>query len=156
MASSRKSVRKKENVEYTSEQVEAIALKLRELPPIEKQIKHSKQETVKLLAKEIVALQKRGYTLDQIAAALRGEGLDIATPTLKSYLQRAKPSKSHKKSVSTSGIKPSGKGSEEDTPPPAPPAVFGTTTDSSVVTSKNTEKLKPRSTFTPKPDTRDI
>jgi len=41
-----------------------------------------------------VALQKRGYTLDQISETLRGEGLDITTPTLKSYLQRIKAGKS--------------------------------------------------------------
>ena len=46
-----------------------------------------------MLSKEIAALQKRGYTLEQISETLRGEGLNIATPTLKSYLQRAKPAK---------------------------------------------------------------
>lgn len=36
-------------------------------------------------------LQKNGYTLEQISQVLRGEGLDVATPTLKSYLLRARP-----------------------------------------------------------------
>ena len=77
---------------YTTEQLEAIALKLRAMPPIEKKKQqHSKQEAVKVLAREIAAMQKRGYTLDHISKVLRGEGLDVATPTLKSYLQRAKP-----------------------------------------------------------------
>lgn len=79
-------------VTYTTEQLEAIALKLRALPPIEKKKQqHSKQEAVKVLSREIAAMQKRGYTLDQISKVLRGEGLDVATPTLKSYLQRARP-----------------------------------------------------------------
>ena len=77
---------------YTTEQLEGIAGKLRQMPPVEKKKQeHSKQEAVRVLSKEIAVLQKRGYTLDQISQALRGEGLDIATPTLKSYLQRARP-----------------------------------------------------------------
>ena len=81
-------------MKYTTEQLEAIAAKLREMPPVEnKKQEHSKQEAVRILSKEIAALQKRGYTLDQISETLRGEGLSIATPTLKSYLQRAKPAK---------------------------------------------------------------
>ncbi|WP_236873619.1 protein mobC [Burkholderia sp. PAMC 26561] len=51
----------------------------------------SKQDAVKLLSKEIVAMQKRGYTLLQISEALRGEGLSLSTPTLRSYLQKAQP-----------------------------------------------------------------
>jgi hypothetical protein len=76
---------------YKLEQVEAIASKLRALPAIEPPPKDlTKQEVVKMLAKEIKSLQKRGYTLDQIATSLKGEGLDITTPTLKSYLQKIK------------------------------------------------------------------
>ena len=81
-------------MKYTTEKIEAIAAKLREMPPVEaKKQGHSKQEVVRLLSKEIASLQKRGYTLTQIAETLRVEGLSIATPTLKSYLQRAKPGK---------------------------------------------------------------
>lgn len=77
---------------YTTGFLESMAKRLREMPEVEQKERiHSKQESVKYLAKEIVALQKRGYTLDQITEALRGGGMDIATPTLKSYLQRAKP-----------------------------------------------------------------
>ncbi|AFY97243.1 hypothetical protein [Chamaesiphon minutus] len=76
---------------YKLEQVEAIASKLRALPAIEPPPKDlTKQEVVKMLAKEIKSLQKRGYTLEQIASSLKGEGLDISTPTLKSYLQKVK------------------------------------------------------------------
>lgn len=81
-------------MKYTTEQLEAIAAKLRQMPAVEKKKpNHSKQDAVRVLSKEIVALQKRGYTLEQISETLRGEGLGIATPTLKSYLQRAKPEK---------------------------------------------------------------
>jgi hypothetical protein len=76
---------------YTAAQVEEIASKLRAMPVIEPPPKDlTKQEVVKMLAKEIKSLQKRGYTLAQIATSLKGEGLDISTPTLKSYLQRVK------------------------------------------------------------------
>ncbi|AMM18738.1 protein mobC (plasmid) [Burkholderia sp. PAMC 28687] len=81
-------------MKLTTEKIEAIATKLRELPAIEKKKpEFSKQEAVKLLSKEIVAMQKRGYTLLQISEALRGEGLNIATPTLKTYLQKARPAR---------------------------------------------------------------
>ena len=79
---------------YSNEKLGEIAAKLKTMPAIEKKKQeHSKQDAVKVLAKEITALQKRGYTLDQIAETLRGEGLDITTPTLKSYLQRIKAGK---------------------------------------------------------------
>lgn len=119
-------------MKYTTEQLEAIAAKLREMPLIEKKKQeHSKQEAVKLLSKEIASMQKRGYTLDQISEALRGEGLAVATPTLKSYLQRAKPA-SKKPPVQA----------QEDTPPPRP------------AVKKSADASK--ATFTPKPDSSDI
>jgi methionine synthase II (cobalamin-independent) len=118
-------------MKYTTEQLEAIAAKLRDMPPVEKKKQeHSKQEAVRILAKEIAALQKRGYTLDQISETLRGEGLSIATPTLKSYLQRAKSTK--KAPAQAPG----------DTPPRRP----------AVKKPADTSKA----TFTPKPDSDDI
>ena len=81
-------------MDYTVESVERMAEKLRLLPPVEKSKRHlNKQEAVKQLADEIVALQGKGYTIEQITESLKGVGLEINTPTLKSYLQRAKPSK---------------------------------------------------------------
>lgn len=80
-------------MKYTQEKIEEIAKRLRALPPVDKKkIEHSRLETVRMLRGEISAMQKRGYSLDQIAETLRGEGLDIVTPTLKSYLQRVKKS----------------------------------------------------------------
>jgi hypothetical protein len=73
-------------MKYTTEQLATIASKLRELPAIDKPKQDlSKQKAVAVLAKEITSLQKRGYTLVQISDALRREGLDIVTPTLKVY-----------------------------------------------------------------------
>ena len=119
-------------MQYTTEQLDAIATKLREMPPIEKKKqRHSKQEAVKIISKEIIALQKRGYSLDQISETLRGEGLNIATPTLKSYLQRARPIK-----------KSSAQVPHQDTPPAPPPKKKHVDTD--------------KATFIPKPDSDDI
>lgn len=76
---------------YTLEAIEQMRAKLRELPAIEKQKqKLNKQEAINNLISEIVSLQKRGYGMEQISASLKGIGLDIATPTLRSYLQRVK------------------------------------------------------------------
>lgn len=81
-------------MKYTTEKLEEIAKKLLSMPPVEKrQHEHSKIGAIVILSKEIESLQKRGYTIDQISETLRGEGLDITTPTLKSYLQRAKAKK---------------------------------------------------------------
>lgn len=77
----------------TVEQVERIAEKLRALPPIEnKKRVVSKQESIKMLTGEIAGLRERGYTLEQIAELLTADQLEIGAPTLKSYLQRTKPS----------------------------------------------------------------
>jgi len=75
----------------TVEQAEALAEKLRALPSIEsKKRVITKQGEIKLLSSEIAALQMHGYTIQQIADILSGEGLEIGTATLKNYLQRSK------------------------------------------------------------------
>lgn len=78
-------------MEYTRASAEEMAAKLRALPAIEdSERRMTKQAVVKHLAWEIACLQDRGYTLEQVADSLRGIGLDITTPTLKSYLARSK------------------------------------------------------------------
>lgn len=111
-------------MKYTTEQLKAIAAKLRDLPPAAKRIQeHSKKEAVALLAREITALQKRGYTLVQIAESLRGEGLDIATPTLKAYILSTKP----KRKVSPPAVKPATAEKSDGSKPS--PAGFAVSTD---------------------------
>jgi predicted nucleic acid-binding Zn-ribbon protein len=81
-------------MKYTVEDMELLAKKLRSMPKIEKKQKDiTKQDAITALAKEISEMQKRGYTLEQIAETISGEGLAITTPTLKSYLQRSKATK---------------------------------------------------------------
>ncbi len=73
------------------DQVEQLRSTLKAVPkaPAES-LDTTKQDAVKLLAREIEALQRRGYSLEQIAEMLKGGGLVVSTPTLKSYLSRAK------------------------------------------------------------------
>ncbi len=82
------------------ETVEKIRAKMKELPPVEnKKRQVSKQEAIKLLAKDIKALQARGYTLDEVGEQLKEFGVLLATPTLRSYLKRAGGGTSSKKKL---------------------------------------------------------
>lgn len=131
----------KQNIKYTAEKLEIIANYLKAMPPVEKKMQEfSKQEAVKILTKEIAALQKRGYSLAQISDALKGQGLEIATPTLKSYLQRAKPKAKTAKNESSTGTNKTGQNSNEN--------------KESLATNE-TQKAT-NASFTPKPDTDDI
>jgi hypothetical protein len=92
---------------YKREQVEKMAASLRAMPAIEPPPKDlSKKEVIGLLSKEIRSLQKRGYTLEQIASSLKGEGLDISTYTLKSYMN--KPKQTGKSSGGVKSLRGSG------------------------------------------------
>lgn len=132
---------------YSNEKLGAIAAKLKTMPVIDKKKQeHSKQDAVKVLSKEIAALQKRGYTQDQIAETLRGEGLDITTPTLKSYLQRIKAGKNKGQKEPNNEPKKETQKKQQNrmTPENKKPA--------------DTDKSEPSSkvSFTPKPDSDDI
>ncbi len=133
---------------YTVAQVEEIAGKLRALPAVEPPPKDlTKSDVVKMLAKEIKSLQKRGYSLEQIASSLKGEGLDISTPTLKSYMNKAKtptkPKLTEKGNSKTLSASP--KLSEGGSPPPVPAVE---------VTGDN--KQKDSSGSLPRPDSVDL
>ena len=85
---------------YSESQVKDIGEKLRAykpLPPPEKQL--NKKDAVKALMADIAVMQKNGYSLDQIADALTKEGFEVTTPTLKSYMTKAKPSRQIKSKV---------------------------------------------------------
>ena len=86
----------------TLEQVEQISAKLKELPAVEnKKRPVSKQEAIKLLARDIKAMQARGYTLEQVSELLKQLGVSLATPTLRSYLRRSGGGTSPKKKPTT-------------------------------------------------------
>ena len=87
---------------YSHDQVSAILTTLKKMPKVEKKPNVdylNKQTTIKMLSAEIQAMQRRGYELKDIAETLNGQGIDISTPTLKSYLQRTKDAKEAKKVI---------------------------------------------------------
>jgi hypothetical protein len=78
-------------MEYTVEEVDRfgdVLLALPEMDPAQRKL--DKQGAVKRLKEKIALIQQRGYTIEQIAESLTTAGLQLTTPTLKSYLQRAK------------------------------------------------------------------
>jgi hypothetical protein len=78
-------------MDYTLENANRLVEELRAIPPKDpSKRKLDKQGMVRILANELVALQQRGYTIEEVAESLRGRGLEITTPTLKNYLQRTK------------------------------------------------------------------
>jgi hypothetical protein len=105
----------------TRAQVALIAEKARRMPPAPPaEANVTKQEAVRLLAREIAGLQRKGYKLDQIVASFRGDGLDLSTPTMKSYLSRVKASRNRRRGatkqppVRTKALAPL---AETETPP---------------------------------------
>ena len=100
----------------TVEDIEAIGAYLDSLPPKEtkKRMVENKSEAVAMLQKNIEGMRQRGYSLEDIATILAERGVEIAGPTLKSYLQRTKPSSkkpSLKRKASAAGTSP-GDGSQ--------------------------------------------
>ncbi len=117
----------------TRERVDAIAAKLRDFPEREAGTRAvSKQETVKLLSKEIKALRQRGYSIRDIAEILSNEGLSFTPATLSNFMWRAGQSRRVKRDP------PARRPPKGDTPPARPQA--------------NPEK----GTFAIRPDTPDI
>jgi hypothetical protein len=75
----------------TRARIAEIAAKLRKIPPAPPaEVNVTNQEAVRLLEREIAGMQRKGYSLEQIVESLRGEGLVLSRPTLKSYRSRAK------------------------------------------------------------------
>ena len=94
----------------TRAQIDQIAQKLKGMPAAPSaSVNITKQEAVKLLAKEIASLQRRGYTLEQIAESLKHEGLDLSTATLKVYLSRANAPKRPRRSTPPIAPPPAGR-----------------------------------------------
>ncbi len=71
------------------ERIEAAKSRLRALPEKPKAPKaFSIAEAIRQIKNEVRAALKRGYTFDEIAQALKEDGIDVGTPTLKSYVSR--------------------------------------------------------------------
>ena len=78
---------------FTKTQIDEFARRLKELPAVEKPANIKKVEAIKTLKPEILAMQKKGYTLENISEVLTELGMEIKTTTLKAYLQKSNPKK---------------------------------------------------------------
>jgi len=68
---------------FTGAQIESIAAKLRDLPPVEASERaYSEAEAIKLLTQDILDLRQRGYTIASIVERLRAEGFRLAAPPI--------------------------------------------------------------------------
>jgi hypothetical protein len=77
---------------HTNEQLQQLSEWLQALPNVEKSRPlNSRMEVVRRLQPDIQSALKRGYTHEQIADGLSGQGVRISAGTLRNYLQRAKP-----------------------------------------------------------------
>lgn len=75
----------------TKAKIDEISAQLRQLPALPKaEISVNKKDAVQALRKDIEALQKKGYTLQKVSEILTGNGIDLSTSTLKSYLSKDK------------------------------------------------------------------
>jgi hypothetical protein len=80
-----------QSMAITREQIEKVRERLTRAPaPPAASVTATKQEAVRSLVGEIRALQRRGYTLEQVAEMLREDAILLTTQTLKNYLARAK------------------------------------------------------------------
>jgi hypothetical protein len=73
---------------YTRGQLKGVAEKLREMQPASDMTVTTKT-AIRELMPELAAMQKRGFTLAQIADALVSSGVNVAVSTLKTYMRRA-------------------------------------------------------------------
>lgn len=105
------------------EQIEKLRAILKEAPEAPaRNFETTKQEAVRLLTGEIQALQHRGYSLEQVAEMFRRGGLVLTTPTLKSYISRAKGGRKRRRAGQRSEAGP---GAKAPVPATVAPRVSG-------------------------------
>ena len=125
------------------DKIEALKAKMKEAPEVVKEKRQlNKQEAIKELKREIEGMQKKGYTLEEIAKFLTDGGLQITTPTLKSYMQRTKAETPKPK-------KQEAKKQDEKKPEVFAPAKKQ---DAPAATPENTTKEETKGRFTPRID----
>jgi hypothetical protein len=115
-------------MDYTLENANRLVEELRAIPPKDPaKRKLDKQGMVRILANELIALQQRGYTIEEVAESLRGRGLSITTPTLKNYLQRSKSEADKRSKAPRRSARPTATGAPKAPKAQAPaPAAPGT------------------------------
>jgi len=71
------------------QRIEAAKVRLRQLPEKPKVPRPLPlSQAIREIKAEVQVALKRGYTFDEIAQSLKEDGIDIGTPTLKSYVYR--------------------------------------------------------------------
>jgi hypothetical protein len=73
----------------TIDDIEALRRRLTELPR-HRPTEVSKQEAVNLLASELSAARRRGYSPEELAQLLSEQGVMINAPTLRGYLRQSR------------------------------------------------------------------
>ncbi len=134
---------------YDIDTVNEVKTRLAQLP--DKTPRRIKlRETITELTAEIESLLQRGYTMDDIAAELKGDGIGITSATLASYMRPAKKRKSRTRTGAArrqTGDKTSDKTAAKTTPQTAvPPAAADSPGDA------GTESALPHPRFLPDKD----
>ena len=80
----------------SKDQLEKVSEMLQELPPKPKD-ELSLKEAIAEMYEKITAALNRGYSHAEISEVLKGQGLQISSSTLKSYLAQVKPSDAPKR-----------------------------------------------------------
>jgi hypothetical protein len=78
---------------YNADFIEQLKAKLNEAPEVTKVRELTASEAVKEMAKEIHAMQNRGYTLAMILEMLKANEVDVSLATLKSAIAGTKAKK---------------------------------------------------------------
>ena len=73
---------------FSKQQVDEMLQLLRSLPQKKREPQYTRAEVIRILARQIKAAQKRGYTIEEIAEMLKEKGLSVRPTTIKQYLQR--------------------------------------------------------------------
>jgi len=81
---------------YNADFVEKLKAKLNEAPEVKKVRELTASEAVKEMAKEIHAMQKKGYTLAMILEMLKANDVNVSLATLKSSIAGTKAKKESK------------------------------------------------------------
>jgi hypothetical protein len=110
----------------TIDDIEALRRRLAELPRNQPR-EVSKQEAVTLLATELGAARRRGYSPEELAQLLSEQGVMINAPTLRGYLRRNRRSRKGGRSkgvtAKASGVSTAQRARGDSTPDPGTPSV---------------------------------
>lgn len=85
----------------TISQLRALSAKLSDMPAYDdpERVVRSKREMVTVLVRGINDMMRRGYPIERISEVLREDGVDLAPPTLRSYLRETRPKASTDKTT---------------------------------------------------------